>query len=77
MFGAVRFHSSLTQEHSRKLKLQQKKLSLACILGLEYRSYSHALKLTSITRIDDLRSDACLKWALKAQANPNTLICSP
>ena len=69
MFGAVCFHSSLTQEDSRKLELQQKR-SLACILGLEYRSYSHALELTSLPRIDDLRSEACLKWAIKAQANP-------
>jgi hypothetical protein len=69
MFGAVSFHSSLTQEDSRKLELQQKR-SLACILGLEYRSYSHALELTSLPRIDDLRSEACLKWAIKAQANP-------
>ena len=69
MFGAICFHSSLTQEDSRKLELQQKR-SLACILGLEYRSYSHALELTSLPRIDDLRSEACLKWAIKAQANP-------
>ena len=69
MFGAVCFHSSLTQEDSRRLELQQKR-SLACILGLEYRSYSHALELTSLPRIDDLRSEACLKWAIKAQANP-------
>ena len=69
MFGAVCFHSSLTQEDSRKLELQQKR-SLASILGLEYRSYSHALELTSLPRIEDLRSEACLKWAIKAQANP-------
>ena len=70
MFGAVCFHSSLTQEDSRKLELQQKR-SLASILGLEYRNYSHALKLTSLHRIDYLRSEACLKWATKAQANPH------
>ena len=69
MFGAVCFHSSLTQENSRRLELQQKR-SLACILGLEYRSYNHALSLTSLPRLDDLRGEACLKWAVKAQANP-------
>ena len=39
MFGAVCYHSSLTQENSRQLELQLKR-SLACILGSEYRSYS-------------------------------------
>ena len=38
MFGAVSFHSSLTQELSRKLELQQKK-ALAIILGSQYKSY--------------------------------------
>ena len=69
MFGAVSFHSSLTQEDSRKLELQQKQ-SLAHILCLEYKSYSHALELTTLPRIVDLRSEACLKWAIKAKANP-------
>ena len=69
MFGAVCFHTSLTQENSRRLELQQKR-SLACILGLDYRSYSHALTLTSLQRLDTLRGEACLKWARKAQANP-------
>ena len=70
MLGAVCFHSSLTQENSRRLELQQKR-SLACILGLEYRSYNHALSLISLPRLDDLRGEACLKWAVKAQANPH------
>ena len=69
MFGAVCFHSSLTQENSQQLELQQKR-SLACILGSEYRSYSHALNVTSLPRLDKLREDACVKWAIKAQANP-------
>ena len=34
MFGAVCFHTSLTQDNSRRLELQQKR-SLACILGLD------------------------------------------
>ena len=67
MFRAVSFHSSLTQENSRQLELQQKR-SLACILGAEYRSYSHALNVTSLPRLDKLREDACVKWAIKAQA---------
>ena len=69
MFGSVCFHSSLTNEQSRKLELQQKR-SLAVILGSNYRSYSQALSLTSLPRLDTLRQEACVKWALKAQANP-------
>ena len=69
MFGAVCYHSSLSLELSRKLELQQKR-SLAVILGSEYKSYSNALTLTSLPRLDDLRETNCLKWAIKARANP-------
>ena len=69
MFGAVCFHSSLTQEDSRRLELQQKH-SLACILGIEYKNYTNALSLCSLQRLDILREKACLKWSIKAQANP-------
>ena len=69
MFAAVVFHSSLTAELSQKLELQQKR-SLAVILGTNYRKYSHALKVTSLPRLDTLRKEACLKWALQAQRNP-------
>jgi hypothetical protein len=69
MFGAVCFHSSLTAELSHKLELQQKKC-LAVIIGPQYQSYQHALAVTSLPRLDTLRSEACLKWALAAQQNP-------
>ena len=69
MFGAVCYHSSLTLELSRKLELQQKR-SLAVVLGTDYRSYSNALSLTNLPRLDDLRETACLKWAIKAQQDP-------
>ena len=69
MFGAVCYHSALTKELSHKLELQQKR-SLAVILGSQYRSYSHALSVTSLPRLDLLREEACLKWATKTQANP-------
>ena len=69
MFGAVCFHSSLTQEDSRRLELQQKR-SLACILGIEYKNYTNALSRCSLQRLDILREKACLKWSIKAQANP-------
>ena len=60
MFGLVCFHSSLTQELSHKLELQQG-ISLAVILGSQYRSYRHSLSLTSLPRLDTLREEACLK----------------
>jgi hypothetical protein len=69
MFGAVCFHSALPQELSRQLELQQRR-SLIVILGSDYRSYRRALELTGLPRLDSLREDACLKWAIKAQANP-------
>ena len=47
MFGSVCFHSSLTQELSQKLELQQRR-SLAVILGSKYKSYRHALSVTSL-----------------------------
>ena len=69
MFGAVSFHSSLTIEQSQKLELQQKR-SLAIILGTQYRSYRQALISTNLSRLDNLREEACLQWALRAQNNP-------
>ena len=64
MFGAVCYHSSLTAELSAKLELQQKRC-LGVILGSDYISYSNALALTSLPRLDQLRKITCLKWAIK------------
>ena len=58
------------KRYRAKLELQQER-SLGCILGLDYRSNSHALTLTSLPRLYTLRGEACLKWAIKAQANPH------
>ena len=69
MFGSVCFHSSLSQELSHRLELQQKR-SLAVILGSQYKSYRNALSLTSLPRLDFLREKATLNWAIKAQSNP-------
>ena len=71
MFGAVTFHSSLTIQlsKSKKLELQQKR-SLAIILGNQYGSYRQALAQTNLSRLDHLREEACLQWAIKAQINP-------
>ena len=69
MFGAVCFHSSLSQELSQKLELQQKR-SFAIILGSSYKSYRNAMTLLDLPRLDTLRETACLRWALKADKNP-------
>ena len=55
MFGSVCFHSSLTQELSQKLELQQRR-SLAVILGSQYRSDRHALSVTSLLRLSKMGS---------------------
>ena len=69
MFGAVCFHSSLTGEQSQLLERQQL-TCLATILGSEYTTYSRALRLTNLPSLATLREEACLKWAIKAQASP-------
>lgn len=69
MFGSVCYHSSLTQELSHTLELQQKK-SLAVILGNQYKSYSNALSVTNLPRLAELRETACIKWAVRAQKSP-------
>ena len=76
MFGAVTFHSSLTQELSSKIELQQKK-ALKIILGSQYRGYSYALQVADLPRLDTLREKACLQWALKSQLNPKHLDLFP
>ena len=40
------------------------------IFGSQYRSYRNTLFLTSLPRLDTLRQEATLKWAIKAQRNP-------
>ena len=69
MFGAVCFHSSLTTQQSQLLELQQRR-SLAIILGSQYRNYEHARTLVNLPRLDILRQEACLNWAIKASTNP-------
>ena len=76
MFGAVCFHSSLTKQQSQLLELQQRR-SLVIILGSQYRNYDHSRSLVNIPRLDDLRQEACLNWALKARSNPKHLNLFP
>ena len=68
MFGAVCYHSSLNLEQRNILELQQKR-SLVIILGSDYRSYSQARSHTNLPELNQLREEACVKWALKAQAS--------
>ena len=69
MFGAACFHSALTSEQSERLELQQKR-SLAIILGRKYENYENARMLSNLPSLKSLRDSVCLKWALKAAANP-------
>ena len=69
MFAAVCFHHSLTIEQSQRIEMQQKR-SCAIILGSKYKNYKWALYLTSLPRLDNLREEACLKWAVSAKNNP-------
>ena len=54
---------------SQLLELQQKR-SLAIILGSQYRNYTHARSLLNLPRLDSLREESCLRWAIKAQKDP-------
>ena len=69
MFGAVCHHLSLNLDQRNMLELQQKR-SLIIILGNNYRSYSHARSLTNLPELNQLREEACKKWAKKAQTSP-------
>ena len=69
MFRSVSFHSSLSSDLSQILELQQKR-SFAIILGQQYRNYDHARILLDLPRLDKLRQEACIKWAVRAQKNP-------
>ena len=69
MFGSVCFHSSLSAQLSQLLELQQKR-SLAIILGSQYRNYTQARNLVNLPRLDSLRKEVFLKWAIKAQNDP-------
>ena len=68
MFGSVCFHSSLTEQQSRLLEAQQKRC-LGILLDTDYRSYGHALALTKLPRLADLREEAMVRWATRAQAS--------
>ena len=64
-YAAPVWHSSLTQEDRLKLERVQKS-ALHIILGEKYKSYKHALKLTSTKTLFERRRKICLKFAKKS-----------
>ena len=72
IFGAVHFHFSLNLDQRHIL---QQKQSLVIILGSDYRSYSQARSQTNLPELNQLREEACVKWAMKAQASKNIHRC--
>ena len=63
-YCAVVFHSSLTQENSRKLE-QIQKTCLKVILGEDYVDYESALSICGIQTLADRREQRCLDFTLK------------
>ena len=68
-YCAVAFHSSLTQEQTRKLETIQK-TCLKVILGESYIDYPSALVTCGLKTLSDRRRDRCLNFALKAARHP-------
>ena len=63
------FHSSLTQEDSRKLE-QIQKTCLKVILGNEYDDYSSALKICNLQTLTERREKRCLDFSLRCLKHP-------
>ena len=68
-YCSVSFHSSLTQEQSRKLEGIQR-TCLKVILGDEYESYQTALKTLGLETLEARRKQKCLSFALKCLKHP-------
>ena len=68
-FAAPAFHGALTKQQSEDLEMVQKK-ALAIILGSEYRSYSRALKTTSLENLSARRLILCTNFAKKCSIHP-------
>ena len=63
-YCAVAFHSTLTQEQSRKLEKIQK-TCLKVILGEMYIDYDSALEMSGLETLSARRQARCLDFALK------------
>ena len=65
-YAAVVWHSGLTATNSMNMQ----KACLAIILGQRYISYSNALQITLLNRLDTRRESLCLNFARSAIKNP-------
>ena len=68
-FGAVVWHSMLTDQNSKAIERVQK-TALAVILGPCYVSYENALAQTDLERLDERRAKLSLSFARKAAKHP-------
>ena len=68
-YAAVVWHSGLTTINSANIERVQK-VCLAIIMDQSYISYSNALQMTSLARLDTRRESLCLTFAKKEIKNP-------
>ena len=68
-YCSVVWHSTLTVEQAQNLENIQK-LSLKIILGPSYTSYSQALEVTGLDRLELRRENRCLQFGLKSLLHP-------
>ena len=68
-FGAVVWHSMLTDQNSRAIERVQKS-ALSIILGPSYICYENALSQTALKRLDERRDQLCLTFAKKTLKHP-------
>ena len=68
-YCSVSFHSSLTQEQSRKLEGIQR-TCLKVILGENYQCYQSALKTVGLQSLEERRKQRCLDFAIKCVKHP-------
>ena len=70
-YCAVVFHSSLTQEQSRKIEMIQK-TCLRVILAEMYVGYPAALEMCGLQTLCDRREKRCIDFAIKCLKNTKT-----
>ena len=67
------WHGGLTQQLSNQIESVQK-CSLATILGVKYNSYDDALKLLKLDRLDQRRTQLCIRFMNKNMKSDNPLL---
>ena len=68
-YCSVSFHSSLTQEQTRKLEGIQK-TCVRVILGEKYENYQSALETLGLESLEECRKQRCLNFAHKCLKHP-------